>query len=664
MENLNKTGYPHIDKPWMQYYAKDESNLFLPKMNLTDYLKEYSKNRGSKISQTYYGKGITYDELFYNSDLAAKILSEVGVKKGDRVLNMNPNIPEAAYIWLGASQLGAVTDYIDPRPDSMDFRANGLKVLEIIKAEKINHIVALDKCYLAMLRPIEEELKEIGIDKIIITSATDSMNLRGKIDYLRDVVNYNQIRNDKNMSDKDKKLKNYEALLQKIKANGQDDKMLKEAINNSKLEILPYSVLKRECENSLYKNEGCFEDDNYIGHTSGTSGTRPKPIILTNKNAISNLEQVKVAKVQSYEGANSIHILPFFAPFGAYDNYLLNIICGVNNIDVPEFDISEFGYLLKKYRPNAIMATPAWLAALPDYTYLRNEDLSYIDKIVYGGDSMTKEDEIKVNKWLEDHGCKTVVTKGYGMSEFCGCGTYARDNYNPYESIGIPIPDTTFAIVDPEVDDKLVPLKFEDGKDRLAGELVISSDAVTRGELDGNIIVPHYELDGKSYIRTRDLVEMDRNGIIYHQARKDRSFSRFDGFKVKPFEIEKVIKDNELVNNAIIVEYFDNRQRGLMPMCHLVLNKEVKEEEKVHIVRDIVYSQIIGNPTMSSRQIPSKFKIRESIPLTKNNKLDINSLKKEELDGTEINVDVNETNLSVADIQIYSSKKNVKVKKR
>ena len=59
---------------------------------------------------------------------------------------------------------------------------------------------------------------------------------------------------------------------------------------------------------------------------------------------------------------------------------------------------------------------------------------------------------------------------------------------------------------------------------------------------------------------------------------------------------------------------------------------------------------------MSSRQIPSKFKIRSSMPLTKNNKVDFNALRQEELDGTEINVDVRETNLSVEDIDIYISK--------
>ena len=578
MENLNKTGYPHIDRPWMQYYKDSQSNLYLPKLNLVDYLKEYNKNRGNKIAQTYYGKEITYDELFYNADIAAKMLSEIGVKKGDRILNMNPNIPEAAYVWFGATQLGAVTDYIDPRPDSMDIKANGKKVLEIIKAENIKYIVALDKCYLAMLVSIEDELKELGIDKIILTSATDSMDLSGQIDYLKDVVMYNQIRNNKSLSDKIKKLKDYEALLLKIKTMGEEDIVLNELIKNSKLKLFKYMDLKYECENSKFIKQGEFEDDNYIGHTSGTSGSRPKPIVLTNKNAISTLEQNYAVKFCAEEGNNSIHVLPFFAPYGAYDNYLLNIVAGVNNIDVPEFDISEFGYLLKKYKPNAIDGTPAWLAALPDYDYLQDEDLSYLKKIIVGGDSLSEKDEIRINKWLKEHGSSAYVQKGYGMSEYAGCGALCQDNCNKYESIGIPLPDTIFTIVDPEVDDKLVPLKFEEGKDRLAGELVVSSDVVTRGELDGHVYIPHFELDGKSYIRTRDLVEMDRNGIFYHQARKDRSFVRYDGYKVKPFEIEKVIKENKAVKNAILVGYFDDRQRGIMPICHLVLNKEMSEE--------------------------------------------------------------------------------------
>ena len=100
-----------------------------------------------------------------------------------------------------------------------------------------------------------------------------------------------------------------------------------------------------------------------------------------------------------------------------------------------------------------------------------------------------------------------------------------------------------------------------------------------------------------------------------------------------------------------------------MPMCHLVLkNNDISEEEKIEVIKDIVYNNIIGDSTMSSRQIPAKFKIRESMPLTKNSKVDFNALKNEPLDGSEINVDVSETNLTVDHIEIYKDTKKSKTR--
>ena len=658
---MHMSGYPHIDKPWLKFY--DKYNLELPKLNLVEYLKQKNTSRGNKIGEIYYGNTFTYDEIWNNSDIASRVLSSLGVGKGSRILSIVPNIPEAGFLWFGAIQLGAVTDFIDPRPDSMDLIANGKKTLEIVKHEKINFIIALDKCYLAMLKPIENELKEYGINDIIIVNTTDSM-LKGKAEYMKDVMAYNELRNNRNVNSDIKKLKNYQAMLLKIKELNQFDMLLKDSIDKSVLNVRFYHDLVKECKNARFYNVSEFDLPMYIGHTSGTSGSRPKPIVLTNKNAISNLEQVINAKVAADEGDSALHILPFFAPFGAYDNYLLNIASGVSNIDIPEFEINEFGYLLKRHKPNSIMTTPAWISALPSYKFLDNADLSFIKKIIYGGDSMTAGEEITLNKWLKDHNCSVVTEKGYGMSEFAGCGTYARANYNKLESIGIPLCDTTYAIVDPEVDDKLVPLKFKDNEDRLFGELAISSDVVTSGKLDDQVIVAHYQLDGASYMRTRDLVEMDRDGIIYHKARKDLSFPRFDGYKIKPYEIEKVILDNKMVENVAVVSYYDDRQKGLMPRCNLVVKKSLNEEEKLALVKEIVYSQIIANPTTNSRQIPSKFIFRDRLPLTKNNKVDYNYLTKEQLDGNEVNVDVEQTNLTVENIHIYYEKINNKTKKR
>ena len=312
------------------------------------------------------------------------------------------------------------------------------------------------------------------------------------------------------------------------------------------------------------------------------------------------------------------------------------------------------------------MGTPSWLASLPSCDYLQNEDLSFLRRAIYGGDSMTREDEEKLNKWLKERGADILVQKGHGMSEYCGGGTYSKGDWHRYESIGIPFPHTIYGIVDPTIEDRLVPVKDKDENGYIYGELVVSSDAVTPGILNGDVIVKHFEMDGKSYIRTRDLVRMDEDGIFYFEARKDRSFTRFDGYKVKPAEIEREIEKNPRVKYCNLVYYYDEAKRGLMPLAHIVLEDSIKifnVDQYVEIVEDIVNSQIIGNSDMSSRQIPSKFRFRESMPLTKNGKINFNALIYEGLDGTEINVDVEETNMSVGSIRVYSNEVVKQLKK-
>ncbi len=666
MENKEITGYPHIDKPWMKWYNGKDIVINRPDTNITDYLKKLNAGRGSMVAQTYYGNEFTYDELFQRGDDASRALYGLGAGVGSNIFNLVPNIPESGHIWLGAAQIGSIADFSDPRPDSMDLKANAQKILELIRYEKADYIVALDKCYTHMLKPIENELKEMGMKNIVIVSASDSMNIMGIISYLKDVIKYNQLRNERLANEAVKKLKFYEALLQKIKAMSKDKEELENAIKTSPIEIIKYKDLVRETQNVHYKEIKDSSLTSYVGHTSGTSGARPKPICLTNANLISSTEQTLAGGYGVQEGDRVIHELPFFSPLGACNNYLIDLACGANLLDVPEFEINEFGYLIKKYKPNVFLGTPSWLASLPNCKYLEKEDLSQVTRAIYGGDSMTAKDEQKLNAWLKEHGSKIKVEKGHGMSEYCGGGTYATGDWNLYESIGIPFPETIYGIVDPNIEDRLVPINTPDEDGLICGELVVSSDAVTAGVMNGDVIVKHYEMDGKSYIRTRDIVKMNSDGIFFFESRKDRSFTRFDGYKVKPNEIEREIEKNEKVKYCKIVHYFDEKQRGNMPIAHIVLNDNIEinnNDDYISLVEEIINDQIISNSDMSSRQIPSKFKFRESMPLTKNSKINFNSLIEEGIDGTEISVEVQETNMSVGDIKVYHSFGHQKVKK-
>ena len=709
------TGYPHIDKPWMMFHDAKLAEKEDVHANLAQFLKDKTKGMDNNIATIYYGNKKTYQEFWDRVDSASKIMTDLGIKAYDRVMNLVPNIPESGEIFLGASQIGVASDFIDPRPDSMDLKANAKKVLDLIDYEKTNYIVALDQCYLWMIKPIENELKERGIDKIITLNAADSMSPMGKIDYLKDVVIYNNLRNERARREFEKELdilrkngelskerekelkrdfekkllKWYKALMEKTKLMKTMEEKYKEAVDSSPLEVIRYSDLLNNIKYSHYNSIYNPNQVIYIAHTSGTSGARPKPITLTSENLISGTEQL--GKIGRYYNQNEkiLHILPYFSPLGGNNNYILNLASGATNIEIPEFEINEIGYLIKKYRPNVFLATPSWLLSLMHCKYLENMNLSFINRIVYGGDSMTMDDEKKLNAWLKEHHCQVVVEKGHGMSEYGGCGSYSYSNYNRYDSIGIPLPNTTYALVNPDVDDHLEPLKFAKDQERLLGEIAVTSDAVTPGILDEHIIVPKYKMapvlikneeiikkldkryfsvtktndgylvfDNRDYMRTRDIAEMDHDGLFYFHSRKDRSFSRFDGYKVKPYEIEKVIESSEFVQYCRIVPYYDETMRGIMPKAHIVLEEEFKDYDLKEITETIIRKQILENPNMSSRQIPRKIKYRDSLPMTKNSKTDFNELIKEGLDGTEVSVNVEETNISVGKIDILLPRQN------
>ena len=86
--------YPHLSKPWMKYYNQEKVNQEDPKTNITDYIKQKNTHNLGGIAETYYGKKITYRELFEKVDTYSKMLTGLGVSKGSRIMYLVPNIPE------------------------------------------------------------------------------------------------------------------------------------------------------------------------------------------------------------------------------------------------------------------------------------------------------------------------------------------------------------------------------------------------------------------------------------------------------------------------------------------------------------------------------------------------------------------------------------------
>lgn len=631
-----KTGFPHLDKPWLKYYDKEFLEKPLPKMTIVDYIKNQNRSNEDLPAITFFGDQVSYSELYGKINEASRVLSELGVQDGDRIMYMMPNIPETAYLMYGTSQLGAVADYIDPRPDSVDLRISAKKVFDLFHGENAKYLVALDQCYLGMIRPIENELKELGVDNIVVVSASDSMNLKSKMNYLNEVRQFNGFKN----------------MIESAKKSQKFAKMLEEATKTSKLQILRYPDLVKECQNSTFKLAEYQPGKlTVITHTSGTSSPRPKPIPLTNDNLNIYAHQTFGANMPMNLGDDVLHMLPYFAAFGLVDVVHAGLAHGNNLIQIPEFTPANLGKMLLKYKPQTVIGPPTWFLNLINDPVLKDADLSFLTMVTYGGDAMDENDEIKINKFLHDHNCKTILTKGHGMSETCGCGSFSTGEYADFDSIGIPMPNVVYGVVDPDTKE---PLKFEDDKDELEGEFIISSGTVTPGVLDDNVIVPHYTYDGMDFIRTKDIGIMNKDGVMKFLSRSDRSFTRYDGFKVKPYEIEDVIKSDPLVKYCVVSPYYVDDKFGYMPLAHIVLEDDVKMsvDEQTAYIENLVENLFIKNAAVSTRQIPSKFKIRNSLLFTPNGKIDYNALGAEEITGEEIGIELEETNISVGGITV------------
>ena len=133
------TGIPSIDKPWLKYYTNEQIETDMPKMSAYKYLFERNKKFLGRIALSYYGKKITFDELFMRIEETAKALKMMGVKENDIVTISLPNTPEAVYLFYAMSKIGAIANMVDPRTS-----VEGLK--NYIEEVESDLVIIVDSC--------------------------------------------------------------------------------------------------------------------------------------------------------------------------------------------------------------------------------------------------------------------------------------------------------------------------------------------------------------------------------------------------------------------------------------------------------------------------------------------------------------------------------------
>ena len=142
IKNMNEslTGYASIDKPWLKYYSNDKILEEPNHMTCYEELLHYNKDNFNDIALVYFGRKITYSELFDNIDKTAKSLTNIGVKKGDIVTICSITTPEIIYSFYALNKIGAISNMIDLRYTKQSIQS-------YLNEAKSRVMITLDLCY-------------------------------------------------------------------------------------------------------------------------------------------------------------------------------------------------------------------------------------------------------------------------------------------------------------------------------------------------------------------------------------------------------------------------------------------------------------------------------------------------------------------------------------
>ena len=487
------------DKPWLKHY-----DSFVPphieykEITLHDMLRASVKEFPDKTALIFQGYGMSFSALWENVERFASCLSSFGIKKGDAVSILLPNMIPTVIAYYAVLLIGGVVVMHNPLYTDSEleyqFTDSGAKVLITVDL-LANRMIDL--------RP------KTSIEQIVYTNLGD---------YLPGI----------------KKL-----LFPLVAGKKGLKAVVKEADNVYKW---------KECvsrKGDLPPVKVAFDDVAVYQYTGGTTGVS-KGAKLTHRNLGS--------MVQMYEkwfgvprGSQLVMASPpIFHVLGMSAAMNFPMYMGCTDILIPKPQPEELLAAIRKYRPNMSPLVPTMYIGMLQHPDLDKTDLTCFKLITSGGASLPEE---VLHRFKELTGVD--INEGFGMTE-----TSPQTHLNPMAgkkksgSIGIPYPDTEVRIVDIETGTKDLPA----GE---SGEMLFRGPQVTIGYLNKPEETARAIRDGWLY--SGDIAYMDEDGYFFIVDRK-KDLILSGGYNVYPREIEEVFFQHPAISKCAAIGIPDEKR--------------------------------------------------------------------------------------------------------
>ena len=560
----------NIDAPWLQSSDNVPSNLDYPDCSMANLVLQTAAKYPDVMAYEFFGHKQTYEKFAEEIKICARGLLAIGVGRGERVTICMPNTPQAVITFYALNLIGAIANMVHPLSATEE-------LVRYLNDSRSVAALTLDQ----FAGKLEEILPRTGIKTLILCGVDDG--LRG---IKRPLYKLTQGR--------------------KIKRNATGGKLLR------------YSDLVKqgfeyegECD---AKTRG--EDVAAILYSGGTSGTT-KGILLTNLNFNALAMQTEAASKCVVPSHKMLAIMPVFHGFGLGVCIHTAYISGASTILVPQFSIQSYAQLLKKYKPHYIAGVPTLYEALLRLKKIEKLDLSQLEGVFSGGDSLSVELKRKVDAFLSAHGAPVQVREGYGLTECVTASCLTPGDFHKEGSIGIPYPDTYYKIVRQGTKEKLP--YGEEGEITLCGPTVMkgydNNDEETAGALQEHS-------DGYTWLHTGDLGVMDEDGFVYFRQRIKRMIIS-SGYSVYPSQLENIIEAHESVLISCVIGVPDDYKMQRIK-AYIVLRdgKEATEEIKASILEHC-------RRNIAKYAMPREFEYRADLPRTLVGKVAYIELEKE-----------------------------------
>jgi long-chain acyl-CoA synthetase len=501
------------ERPWLKFYEEGvPESVEFEEICLPDILDRSAQMFPDNMALLFQGYQVTYAELKEMVDRFATILVGFGIKKGDSVAILLPNLIPCVVAYYAILKIGGVAVMNNPLYSDRelghqftDSEAKLLVTLDLLGNRMID------------LRP------QTNIKEIIYTSIGDYLPFPKSLLF---------------------------PLVAKKKKLAADVK--------SAPDVYKWKKLLAGAQPNPPQVSLKFDDVAMYQYTGGTTGVS-KGAVLTQENLVKNVQQLAAWFPRFKKGEEiMLGALPFFHVFGLTTSMNFAVYMGWGNVLVPKPQPQPLLEAIRKFKPSFAPLVPAMFVGILNHPDIKKTDMTCLKGCFSGSAPLPVE---VIREFEEMTGA--VIVEGYGLTE-----SSPATHINPFEgrrkvgSIGIPLSDTYCKLVDVDEAEKEVPIGER-------GEIAIRGPQVMQGYRNMPEETALTIKDG--WLHTGDIATMDEEGYFYIVDRK-KDMIICGGCNVYPRDIDEVFYEHPKVKEACAIG-IPHPTRGEAVKCCVVLKE-------------------------------------------------------------------------------------------